>query len=400
MADLHDDKHVEAVRRELRLRAWDRRRLESTWGQIEQQRELEQQRNRRVKVAGSALLGVALMLALVVGVRAALTPSGPLPVATHTAALVNDSSSDPASVDRIALGDETEARIEKGTQLDVREQTRARVVVAIRTGAALFRVRHDPTRLFRVEAGDVAIEDLGTTFEVKRQDRGVFVAVSEGAVTVSFPEHGTRGNRTLRAGESGVYPPVRAADDVSSMAAAAPIPAAGESAPASVSARERPAVAEPKLPADWRELARAGKHRQAYELLAPTAFREVRDDPADILLASDVARLSRHSGEAVALLRKLLARHSPDPRAPSAAFTLGWLLMNDLGRHAEAAQAFARAEVLAPRGNLAEDAAARAVEAWSRAGNVSRANTEFARYKRAYPAGRHLAMLQRLVGTR
>ena len=42
----------------------------------------------------------------------------------------------------------------------------------------------------------------------------------------------------------------------------------------------------------------------------------------------------------------------------------GPLLMNELDRPREAASAFARAEALAPRGNLAEDAVAREVEAW------------------------------------
>jgi len=99
------------------------------------------------------------------------------------------------------------------------------------------------------------------------------------------------------------------------------------------------------------------------------------------------------------LLRKLLARHERDPRAPSAAFTLGWVLMNELGRPREAALAFGRAEALAPRGNLAEDAVARSVEAWYRAGELSRAKAEVERYRKSYPQGRHQTMLQRLVGT-
>jgi len=152
-------------------------------------------------------------------------------------------------------------------------------------------------------------------------------------------------------------------------------------------------------PTDWRELARAGKHRQAYALIAPGDFRDVENDAGDLLLASDVARLSRHPAQAVTLLRRLLVGHESDPRAPSAAFTLGWVLMNELGRPREAAVAFARAETLAPRGNLAEDAVARAVEAWYQAGELSRAKAELERYRNTYPHGRHQAMLKRLVMT-
>ena len=125
----------------------------------------------------------------------------------------------------------------------------------------------------------------------------------------------------------------------------------------------------------------------------------MRNEASDLLLASDVARLSKHPAQAATLLRKLLASHESDARAPSAAFTLGWVLMNELGRPREAALAFARAEALAPRGNLAEDAVARAVEAWYRAGELSRAKAEVERYRNAYPQGRHHAMLQRLVMT-
>jgi transmembrane sensor len=403
MTNPQDDQHLEALQRELRLRAWDRRQLESAWGNIVHRRQLEHRRNQRMKVAGGALVSVAFVFALVLGIRAVFTPTQPAPQAAATAPAVHGLVRS-LSPRRLSLGLETEARLDKGTQIDVREQTPARVVVALHSGSAGFRVRHDPTRLFRVEAGEVAIEDLGTAFEVKHQGKDVFVSVSHGAVSVSFPENGKRGSSTLRAGESGSYP---AAGNQAVPLVTAPVPSSpsvasthGETSIATAPKREPSAEADLKPTVNWRELARAGKYRQAYDLLTPAGFRDVRDDPADLLLASDVARLSRHSGEAVTLLRKLLTRHTHDSRAPSAAFTLGWLLMNDLSRPAEAAQAFARAEELAPRGNLAEDAAARAVEAWHRAGDAARANVEFARYKRAYPAGRHLATLQRLVGTR
>ena len=72
--------------------------------------------------------------------------------------------------------------------------------------------------------------------------------------------------------------------------------------------------------------------------------------------------------------------------------------MNELGRPREAALAFLQAESLAPRGNLSEDALARAVESWYRAGELARARAELERYRARYPQGRHLATLQRLAG--
>ncbi|MBN2573035.1 MAG: hypothetical protein JXP73_00585 [Deltaproteobacteria bacterium] len=79
------------------------------------------------------------------------------------------------------------------------------------------------------------------------------------------------------------------------------------------------------------------------------------DDPAALMQAADVARRSRHPRAAVAPLRRLVERYPKNPRAPSAAFTPGWVLLTDLGRRREAAAAFAEPKRIAPRGALAED---------------------------------------------
>ena len=92
----------------------------------------------------------------------------------------------------------------------------------------------------------------------------------------------------------------------------------------------------------------------------------------DLLLAGDVARLSGHAAAAVAPLSRAVTLHPGDPRAPLAAFTLGRVHLEDLGAPRDAAIAFARARELAPDGPLAEDALAREVEAWSRAGEAER----------------------------
>jgi transmembrane sensor len=329
------------------------------------------------------------MFALVAVALRSVRPSAPTAPSARASAAV---------LERLALGEATEVRFVEGTRLDVRERTEARVVVSVQRGTAHFSVRHDPRRLFRVEAGDVEVEDLGTQFEVENTGTSVRVSVSEGSVAVSFLDEpgGKRRRATLKVGESGVYPSdsarAQGAGVASSSVSAAPSAAVSVQGSAGSSSQALPST-------DWRALARAGKHRQAYALIAPGDFQEVRNEAADLLLASDVARLSKHPAQAATLLRKLLAAHERDARAPSAAFTLGWVLMNELGRPREAALAFARAEALAPRGNLAEDAVARAIEAWYRAGELSRAKAEFERYRNAYPHGRHHAMLQRLVMT-
>ena len=62
-----------------------------------------------------------------------------------------------------------------------------RVVVGLVRGRARFDVKHDPSRVFRVEAGNVTVEDLGTRFTLERittGDEHVRVAVEAGRVLV------------------------------------------------------------------------------------------------------------------------------------------------------------------------------------------------------------------------
>ena len=125
----------------------------------------------------------------------------------------------------------------------------------------------------------------------------------------------------------------------------------------------------------------------AYEALTRKGTDTVRDGPADLLLASDVARLSGHPAQAVAPLRELVARYSRDPRAPLAAFTLGRVLLDEVGRPREAAEAFRQVRRLDEEGHLAEDALARETEAWSLAGELELARERALEYLQRYPAG-------------
>ncbi len=387
MSELTMNEHIEALKRQLQMRAWDARRVEDAWLELLRKRPGARPSLRRGMTVGRAALAFAAAFGLMIVAFRALKPAA-LPTANEPRAVA-------AGLERVSLGDGTEMRFTRGSSVEVREQTDSLVVVGVAAGSAHFRVRHDPHRLFRVRAAEVEVDDLGTVFDVEKQGDVVRVAVTEGSVAVSFPgEGGALETATLRGGESGTYAAVASSAVVSDQA----LPKAGEASRVASSKEATRVAAEQASSSDWRELARAGKHRRAFELLVPAAFSDVRDEPGDLLLASDVARLSGHPDEAAKLLRKMLVGHASDPRAPSAAFTLGWVLMNELGRPRESALAFAKAEALAPRGNLAEDAVARTVEAWYRAGELSRASVEVERYRRSYPQGRHLAMLERLVG--
>jgi transmembrane sensor len=147
--------------------------------------------------------------------------------------------------------------------------------------------------------------------------------------------------------------------------------------------------------ADWRALAQDGRFKDAYRLLR-AAGPQVKI--ADLLLAADVYRLSGHPAEAIAPLQAVARDHSADPRAPLAAFTLGRILLDDLGRPAAAARAFRRAGEVDPDGQMAEDALAREVEAWSKAGDQARARAAAERYLDRYPRGHRLHAVKQYGG--
>jgi transmembrane sensor len=98
------------------------------------------------------------------------------------------------------------------------------------------------------------------------------------------------------------------------------------------------------------------------------------------------------------LLRQLLSEYPHDPRAPLAAFTLGRMLLIELGRPREAASAFAEVRQLAPDGPFAEDALAREVEAWRKAGDQDQVRAKARLYLRLYPGGRRIESIKGLGG--
>jgi transmembrane sensor len=241
---------------------------------------------------------------------------------------------------------------------------------ALRAGGARFSVPHDPDHPFIVTAGDVTIEDLGTTFTVRylTADR-LKIAVEEGHVRV-------------RAGGTDTEVPAAATLEVPvSPAVDGP---RTEQPPAAVAA------------SSWRPLAERGQYEEARRALRKAGPSAVRDDTADLLLAADAARLSGHPAEALPYLERVLRGHARDPRAGLAAFTLGRVLLDELGRPSEAVAAFAL--VRSSGGPLAEDALAREVEALSRAGDVTRSREQALLYRRLYPNGRRAKAVSRFGG--
>jgi transmembrane sensor len=242
----------------------------------------------------------------------------------------------------------------------------------LRSGGARFAVPHDTQRPFVVSAGDVVIDDLGTTFTVQylSADR-LEIAVEQGRVRVRAP-----GTDTEVAAGGRLEVPVLVAV----------VPA------------EKPArpPAGPAVASSWRPLAERGRYEEAHAALKRAGPNAVRDETRDLLLAADAARLGGFPAEALPYLERVVRGHARDPRAGLASFTLGRVLLDELGRPREAADAFARAR--AAGGPLAEDALAREVEATSRAGDTTRSRELARTYHNLYPQGRRAKAVSRFGG--
>ena len=342
-------------------------------------REVLSRRRRRFVVRGA--LSVACAAVLAVGLThfyRAQFAHPPTPLVSFSPQL-----GEPSAI-RYADGSVAELGAQGGiVHLD--QQSVELVSSTVVSGSARFDVVPNHARTFEVHAGDVCVRVLGTAFVVERSGNGARVAVERGRVRVSWPG----GEAVLGVGEGGEFPPSNAVpveslpldrDDASDHDAAAP---------------DHDAAAAPRV---WRDLARRGQYAQAFAALRQTP-NDVRDEPQDLLLAADVARLSSHPAQAVAPLRKVSKLYPSDPRAPVAAFTLGRVLLDDLGRASEAASAFALAERLGPGGPLAGDALAREVEALKRSGQIAQARSVAQKYVTLHPDGRHAASLRAMLVT-
>jgi transmembrane sensor len=142
----------------------------------------------------------------------------------------------------------------------------------------------------------------------------------------------------------------------------------------------------------WRDLARAGRFNDAFEQLEGEKPSNAGMSAEDLLLAADAARLSHHPKEAAHWLQTLVDRYPADTRVPVASFTLGRLLVDQLGQPRLAARAFAR--VVARGGTLAPDALAREAEALEAAGAHDEARSRARRYLESYPGGEHASAMR------
>ena len=329
----------------------------------------KRKRNRSVLAAAAGTLAVLLVAFFVF--RPAAAPTVVRVVEPRTAALVE-----------LQDGSAVTAR-SNDARVEAVEVGAHAVTLKLEAGAARFSVTPNPTRPFRVLARDVAVTVLGTVFTVALEPNGVRVVVERGRVRVSSALE----TRELTVGDTALF---------AAGAVPAEIPSQAPVEPLDLDAL--PSPPRPTPGTSWRALAEEGNYSAALARLGAEGSTAVRDTPEDLLLAADVARLGGKPDRAVASLQRVISLHAFDSRAPLAAFTLGRTLLEQLGRPREAAQAFSTARRLDRAGTLTQDALAREVESWSRAGEAQIARERAREYLKLYPNGRRVTAVKRLGG--
>jgi transmembrane sensor len=325
----------------------------------------------RIKVGmGAVVLAAAAAL---LWLRPWHEPPAPAPVAAVAPAVSAPSASDP----KTTFPDGSVARVSDGGELVLKSATPEHIESVLAAGGADFEVTKRPSREFVVVSGDVRVRVVGTRFRVERVGERTRVSVREGKVEVRQGDELVY----LEAGESRFFPGLQAEP-------LQPEPRSSASASAGAAAGH----------ARFMELARSSQFKAAYQLMSqnPTV---VGASAEELMLAADSARLSGHADEALRYLRRVTQEHGSDSRAPISAFTQGRLLLSQLRRPGEAAEAFALARKLRPAGSLAEDALAREAEARAAAGSGGRAKALATDYLARYPKGKHLSTMQRLAST-
>jgi transmembrane sensor len=129
-----------------------------------------------VAVAALGVVSVALLLSW------SRRPVAPVPAPEAVAVL--HYSTGHGEQETYRLADNSVLHLNTDTDVTVRYSRTERLVL-LASGEAAFEVTHAPGRAFRVLAGPAQVVDLGTRFDVRREDHSAVVTVVEGRVAVT-----------------------------------------------------------------------------------------------------------------------------------------------------------------------------------------------------------------------
>jgi transmembrane sensor len=154
-------------------------RLWSTQDQLKNEKDipgLERARRGRPRRSAARVLGISVLLL----VSSALVVLGWMEYSAETMTY----STGQGERQAVLLGDGTAVDLNTATRLHAKISLLRRTIM-LDGGEAIFNVHHESLRPFNVQAGRLAIRDIGTRFSVRRDDDTVTVAVLQGAIEMN-----------------------------------------------------------------------------------------------------------------------------------------------------------------------------------------------------------------------
>ncbi len=344
--------------------------LQRAWRGIQGRATESGRRRPRVLMATGA---TGLVIACLVGLLLVRKPNGGplrLPSGDLPALLAVD---DRAPTRTLELADGSFVVGHAGTRLEVLDNQAGVFLTALRRGHTRFQVQPGGPRRWIVECGPLAVEVVGTEFEVDRTPDHVEVSVLRGVVVVRGDVVPDRVQK-LAAGE---HLRVMTEQQLETAGSAAPPPSTGA------------AASEPDPAKEGADRSGVGAVDSGAGSAAPFAGADVDE----LVRRSDLARRAGDLVLAERLLGEAVDRGRGKPAAAVAALTLARLIMTT--DPARAARTLSRALAAGMPQGLEEDARARLVEARALSGDREGARKAAHAYEQRFPSGAHIEQIRR-----
>jgi TolA-binding protein len=307
------------------------------------------------------------------------------------------------------FSDGSEVQLEPNGRARLEHLRAGEVRVVLAEGALVSEVEPSTGARWTFEAGPYVVTVLGTRLGVRwSSDTGRLevpvwrgrVAVEGGALRGRRFEVGAGERLVVRGNEVSLGPvdetePREPPEETESEASDANRdPTDAPSHEARTPSERRPRV---DALARFRELARAGHHREALDAVPDRARLLARGSAEDLLLLGDAARLSGDEALAERAFVAVRTRFSGSGDAGAATFRLA-RLGSSSGRPADAARWYETYAREHPGGPLASQARGRAIEAWQRAGDRAQARAAAQTYLARHPDGPYRALASEVIG--
>jgi len=311
----------------------------------------------------------------------------------------------------IEFSDGTTVALEPKSRARVLEVGRSGAHIVLESGASSIHVVPRESSRWQVSAGPFLVQVVGTRFDLEWvADDDVFVLrLHEGKVNLSgclFGEgRSVVAGETVRASCKTRQYEIATRDASAAAAQASALPPGTASVAPRAGSRdddEKHAASEhaAQRAPSWRQLAHAGKYKQALEAANASGFDEVLEDASasDLALLGDAARYSGKPNQAIAAYERLRMRFPGTARAATAAYSLARTHFDQRGAYGEATRWFQQYLQEQPSGPLAREARGRLMESLQRSGDGAGARRVAEAYLKRYPEGPHATVAKSLTG--